>query len=144
MNLKVNDKEFNDIQHLVGGFITKEQDGELKYNLIASPDLPFNVAMQLLQTVTYQVLTAFAEQKPEALNDIYDAYNFMASTLLEYLIPDRELRPDITNDAILELEAKKIEEEYAKLTPEQKEQALKNIEELKEKLSNVKTDNKEV
>lgn len=134
MNLKLNDVEFKDIKDLLGGFITKEQES-LKFNLIASPDLTFNTAMQLLQSMTYQLLYTFATQKPKALNDIYDAYNFMASSILEQLIPDKELRKDISEEAILELEAKKIEEQFESLTPEQKEEALKHIDAIKKRLA---------
>lgn len=135
MNAKFNDLEFKDITNLIAGFTVKDQDS-LKFNLIASPDLRFNDAMQLIQSMTYQILYAFIQQKPEAKDDVYDAYNFMASTILQNLIPDSELRPDITEEAILELEAKKIEEQYKALTPEQKDKALENIDKLKEYLKN--------
>jgi hypothetical protein len=136
MNLKLNDMEFKDIIQLLGGFVTKENEDLLKFNLIASPDLTFNTAMQLLQSMTMQILFAFKQQKPEALNDIYDAYNFMASSVLEQLIPDREIRMDLDEEAILELEVKKIEERFEELTAEQKEEALAKIEAIKARLKN--------
>lgn len=138
MKLKLNEMEFNDIVQLLGGFITKENEDLLKFNLIASPDLTFNNAMQLLQSMTYQILYAFMKQKPEARDDIYDAYNFMASSVLEQLIPDKQLRADIDEEAILELEVKKIEEQFDKLSDEEKEVALKKIEEIKTRLKNAK------
>ena len=140
MILKVNDAEFKDVKDLLGGFITNEQnsEGAVQFNLIASPDLSFNVAMQLLQSITHQLLYAFITQKPEAKEDVYDAYNFMASSILNSIIPDKELRPDIDEEAILELESKKIEEEFDKLTPEQKEKALSNIETIKARLNEIK------
>lgn len=134
MNLKLNDMEFTDIVQLLGGFVTKENEDLLKFNLIASPDLTFNNAMQLLQSMTYQILYAFAKQKPEALNDIYDAYNFMASSILEQLIPDKDIRMDVTEEAILELEESKIKEKFDKLSDKEKEVALNKIEEIKKRL----------
>lgn len=135
MKLKVNEMEFDNIKDLLGGFITTEQDQMLKFNMVASPDLAFNTAMQLLQSMTYQLLFAFMKQKPEAANDIYDAYNFMASSILDQLIPGKQLRPDIDEEAILELEIKKIEAEYDKLTPEQKAIAIEKIEAVKNRLN---------
>lgn len=135
MNVKFNDLEFKDVVNLISGFTVKDQEA-LKFNFVASPNLTFNDAMQLIQSMTYQLLYAFITQKPEAKEDVYDAYNFMASTILQNLIPDKELRADITEEAILELETKKIEEQYKALTPEQKAEALKNIDKLKEHLQN--------
>lgn len=135
MNVKFNDLEFKDVVNLISGFTVKDQEA-LKFNFVASPNLTFNDAMQLIQSMTYQLLYAFITQKPEAKEDVYDAYNFMASTILQNLIPDKELRADITEEAILELETKKIEEQYKALTPEQKAEALKNIDKLKEHLKN--------
>lgn len=135
MNVKFNDLEFKDVVNLISGFTVKDQEA-LKFNFVASPNLTFNDAMQLIQSMTYQLLYAFIKQKPEAKEDVYDAYNFMASTILQNLIPDKELRADITEEAILELETKKIEEQYKALTPEQKAEALKNIDKLKEHLKN--------
>jgi len=133
MNLKLNDVEFKNIKDLLGGFITKDQE-QLKFNLIATPDLSFNTAMQLLQSMTYQLLYTFAKQKPEARNDIYDAYNFMASSILEQLIPDKEIKLDITEEAILELEEAKIKERFDSLTDSEKEVALEKIEAIKKRL----------
>ena len=58
MNLKLNDMEFKDIIQLLGGFVTKENEDLLKFNLIASPDLTFNNAMQLLQSMTSRLCLA--------------------------------------------------------------------------------------
>lgn len=138
MKLKLNEMEFDNIEHLLGGFITKEDADKLKFNLIASPDLSFNVAMQLLQSMTYQLLYAFSKQKPEAANDIYDAYNFMASSILEQLIPGKELRPDMDEEAILELEVKNIEKQFDELSEEDKKVALEKIEEIKKRLKDAK------
>lgn len=138
MKLKLNEMEFDNIEHLLGGFIIKENTDKLKFNLVATPDLSFNVAMQLLQSMTYQILYAFSKQKPEAANDIYDAYNFMASSILEQLIPGKELRPDMDEEAILELEVKNIEKQFDELSEEDKKVALEKIEEIKKRLKDAK------
>lgn len=138
MNLKLNDVEFKDIKDLLGGFIT-ETDKDLKFNLIASPNLSFNVAMQLLQSMTINLLTAFIEQKPEAKNDVYDAYNFMASSVLNNLIPDKELRMDVTEEAILNTEIATIEKKYDALSEDEKKKALEQIDTIKKRLANGKS-----
>ena len=132
MNLTINDKNFENIQDLLAGFITADQADQLKFHLIASPNLSFNTAMQLIQSITVNLLTTFVSQKPEALEDVYDAYNFMASSILDTLMPNPN--KDLDEEAIKRVQASIIEEEFAKLTPEQKEQAKLEIEKLKEKL----------
>ena len=44
------------------------------------------------------------EDKYECKMQLYDMFNLQASTFLEQLAPDRELRPDLTAEAIMEAE----------------------------------------
>ena len=44
------------------------------------------------------------DYKQEVKEDLYDKFNQMASRTLETFIPDKELRPDLTEQAILEKE----------------------------------------
>ncbi len=134
MIAKFDNLEYKNIDRLIAGFVTGEQKDKLKFHLIASPNITFNDAMQIIQSVTTHFLTAVIKQHPESKEDIYDAYNFMASSVLNNLIPEYQLRRDLDEEAILETEKKMIEEQYAKMTPEQKEKALKDIETLKETL----------
>lgn len=134
MVAKFDNLEYKNIDRLLCGFVTEEQKDKLKFHFIASPNLTFNDAMQIIQSITVQFLTAVIKQNPDAKEDIYDAYNFMASSVLQSLIPDHELRKDLDEEAILATERAMIEEQYAKMTPEQKEKALKDIETLKETL----------
>lgn len=144
MKLNLNGKEFNDIEHLLGGFITKEQEGQLKFGMLASPNLPFNEAMQILQSVTLTLLNTFIAQKPEAKEDIYDAYNFMASSILNQIIPDSELRYDLTEEAVLLAEKELIEGKFDAMSDEDKAKATEQIEKLKERLKTINADSKEV
>ena len=117
--------------------------------MIASPNITFNDAMQIIQSVTTHFLTAVIKQNPNIKEDVYDAYNFMASSVLNNLIPDYQLRRDMDEEAIMAMEKKTIEDEFSKMTPEQKEKALKDIDEMKARLLGKKNgkstkDNKEV
>lgn len=114
MKLKIEDQEFDNIQDLLAGFITEEQKDKLKFHVLASPTLDFNTAFQLIQSITINILTAFIKQHPEATEDVYDAYNFMASSVLNNIIPDKELREDLSAEAILELENKKLKKKNDK------------------------------
>lgn len=134
MIAKFDNLEYKNIDKLIAGFVTGEQKDKLKFHLIASPNITFNDAMQIIQSVTTHFLTAVIKQHPELKEDIYDAYNFMASSVLNNLIPEYQLRKDLDEEAILETEKKMIEEQFEKMTPEQKEKALKDIEALKETL----------
>lgn len=44
------------------------------------------------------------EEKKACAEELYDMFNIQASTLLQELIPDKELRPDLTAEAIMEKE----------------------------------------
>ena len=135
MEARFDNLEYKNIDKLIAGFITKEQKDQLKFHMIASPNITFNEAMQIIQSVTTHFLTAVIKQNPNVKEDIYDAYNFMASSVLNNLIPDYELRRDLDEEAIIELEKQKIDEEFAKMTPKQKEKALKDIDAMKKRLT---------
>ena len=135
MEARFDNLEYKNIDKLIAGFVTGEQKDQLKFHMIASPKITFNEAMQIIQSVTTHFLTAVIKQHPDATEDIYDAYNFMASSVLNNLIPDYQLRKDLDEEAIMELEKQKIDEEFAKMTPEQKEKALKDIDEMKKRLT---------
>lgn len=133
MNLKFNEKEFTNVEDLLAGFIMKDGD-QTKFNLVASPTLQFNVAMQIIQSITINLLTAFIKGKPEAVDDIYDAYNFMASSVLNNLIPEKALRKDLDEEAILKAEEDMLDKAIAKMPAKDKKAALKKIEEVKARL----------
>ena len=134
MNLKFNEKEFIGVEDLLAGFIMQGEGNQTKFNLVASPTLQFNTAMQLIQSITINLLTAFIKQKPEAVEDIYDAYNFMASSVLNNLIPEKELRKDLDEHAILRAEENMLDNALAKMSVKDKEAALKKIEEIRVRL----------
>jgi hypothetical protein len=134
MEARFDNLEYKNIDKLIAGFITEEQKDKLKFHMIASPNITFNDAMQIIQSVTTHFLTAVIKQNPDLKEDVYDAYNFMASSVLNNLIPDYQLRKDMDEEAIMAMEKQMIEEEFAKMTPEQKEKALKDIEDIKARL----------
>lgn len=135
MKIKFEDKEYDKVQDLIAGFVTTEQEGELQFNLVASPELTFNTSMQLLMSMTINLLNAFKESHPDAKEDLYDAYNFMATSVLNTIIPEKELRQDIDEEAILKAQEQVIEEAYAKLSEEEKQAALENIAKIRDRLT---------
>lgn len=144
MDMKIGTQEFRDLKCLIAGFMT-EGEAEEKFNMVATPGIPFNIVMQLLHSMTLQMLYAFVEQHPEAREDIYDAYNMMASTILTYIIPDKELRPDLTEEAIMEAERKLIEERYEAMSDEDKAKADEKIESIKQRIAEMhETNSKKV
>lgn len=134
MQAKFDNLEYKNIDALIAGFITGTQKGKQKFHLIASPNIQYMTAMQIIQSVTTHFLTALMKQYPDAKDDIFDHYNAMASSVLNNIMPGYERRPDMDEEAIMETERRMIEEAYAKMTPEEKEKALKDIEEMKARL----------
>lgn len=61
------------------------------------------------------------EETLERKEKIYDWLNILASSVLQNFMPDKELRPDWTVDAMLEAEDKLIEKRYEELSEEEKE-----------------------
>lgn len=144
MKLKFNDKEFPEAAAVLCGFTTPAEGEEDKeathFNLVASPDLQFNVAMQLIQTMTINVFQMFITQHPEAKEHVYDAYNLMASSVLETIIPESEISMTLEEEAILMTEQKLIEDKYDSLSDEQKEIATERIERIKARLATPQTE----
>lgn len=91
----------------------------------------YEEAMQTLCSATLNVMDSFAKQDPKAKGDIYDAANLFFSSLLETFMPDKELRPDITADAIIETENRMIEERYSQLNRAQRREASQAFERFK-------------
>lgn len=137
MKLTIEDQTYTDIKDLVAGFVTDGQAESLKFHLLASPTLTFDMAFQLIQSITINILHAFVEQKPEALEDVYDAYNFMASSILNNIIPDKELRKDLTAEAIIKAEDELIKKKAQKASAKDKAAAKKKIDKLKKDVKNV-------
>lgn len=137
MKITFEDKTF-EAKDVLAGIITKEQE-ELKFTMLVNPNISFNTGMQLIQTMTLQFFTALIEAQPEDKREevkeaLYDAYNIMASTLLTNIIPDKELREDLDEKAILKTQEQIVEDMYANMTPEEKEEALGHVEKLRERL----------
>lgn len=134
MKIKFEEQEFTDVKDMICGFIKKGEGDALKYNFAASPDLTFNTAMQLLQTMTHNLLTAFISQKPEAKQDVYDAYNFMASSILNNIMPEENMGMDISEEAILKTEEELITSRYDSLSADEKERADEHLKKLRLRL----------
>lgn len=82
--------------HITDGKVGFGTEGEFKIEEL----------INILCTVQYAVMDTAAKQAPTEIRDelrltLYDAYNQAASTLLARFIPDKDLRPDITEVAIL-------------------------------------------
>jgi len=135
MTLKFNEKEFTNAEDVLCGFTTTEE-GTTKthFNLIASPELQFNTAMQLIQSITVNLFTVFIKEHPEAKESVFDAYNMMAASILDWIIPDAERPLNLEEEAILLTEQKLIEEKYDALTEEQKEMAKERLVTIKNRL----------
>lgn len=67
-----------------------------------------NGILQVFNDIVNQQETE--ENKKECKEELYDMFNAQASTLLEVLIPDKELRPDLTAEAILKMENEILDE----------------------------------
>lgn len=118
---------------------------------VISPSLNMQLAFQLLHTLSLHLLNAYTisangGQLPEnptkeQLNkmisikqEIYDLYNLQASSVLEHYAPEFELRPDITADAIAKAEEDIVKEKYSHLSPQEKQDANKRIQNFKKDL----------
>lgn len=66
---------------------------------------------------------------------IYDHVNLLASSLLKNFIPDKNLRKDLDEEAILRLEDQILEESYASADEETKKQIKESIEKAKDSLN---------
>lgn len=73
---------------------------------------------ELVDTVFQAVLFAMREtlkKVPEAKPQIFDMVNYKASALLEHFAPEYELRPGLTEEAIMKAENEILEDEMSKM-----------------------------
>lgn len=88
--------------------LTIEVD-DTSVSMHASGPINFEDLVSLTSTVTLGYMrkirdNAPADQREAAVNTLYDAYNFAVSHVLEQFAPEKELRPNLTSQAILEAE----------------------------------------
>ena len=74
-----------------------------------SGPITFEDLISLTSTVTLGYMNklkdaAPEDKKEECVDTLYDAYNFAVSHVLEAFAPEKELRPNLTSQAILEAE----------------------------------------
>ena len=102
--------------------ITISDKNQVTVRLNNPIDLP--QVIQILQTATLSFMKSAKEQlilhNPDVPSDIieqdiYDMYNFAASNTLNLFAPDLSLRPDLTEEAILEAENNIIRRKYKEL-----------------------------
>jgi hypothetical protein len=88
--------------------------------LKADEDLSFDQGMELLMTATLALMNDFSdkvqnpEHKQKVMERIYGNYNMAASSLLDQFMPENELRPELTAEAIKRMEDIIMKEEIAK------------------------------
>lgn len=68
----------------------------------------------LLAQYNHAVAMTPEEHKSDVKELIYDMFNYAASALLDDFIPEKELRPDLTADAIMAMENKILDDATAK------------------------------
>ncbi len=71
-----------------------------------------------------QTVSNSGENGSQVEEALYHMYNLAASNLLSTFAPEIEMRPDITAQAIMELENKIIEEHYGNLPEETDEEGI--------------------
>lgn len=81
--------------------------------------MKFDEVMDMITTATLGFLNDFANKIPEEHRQtvkeaMYDNYNERASALLSEFIPDKELRPDLTAEAIKQMEDKIMKKHISK------------------------------
>lgn len=136
MKITFEDKTLEAID-VLAGVVTKDNE-ELQFTFVVNPTITFDRGMQLIQTMTLNLFQAFIEANQDNAQEVrealYDAYNIMASSLLNQIIPDKELREDLDEKAILKTQEEIVENLYNNMTPEEKEAALANINTMRERL----------
>lgn len=71
------------------------------------------ILLNALMNVQDALVSNSPEDSRQALKEVlYDKFNEQASALLEHIIPDAELRPDLDEQAILETQNRIIEERF--------------------------------
>lgn len=83
--------------------ITTDRD----YTLPELVDVLFRAALFAMRETLKKV--------PEAKPEIFDMVNYKASALLEHFAPEYELRPGLTEEAIMKAENEILEDEMSKM-----------------------------
>lgn len=95
--------------------ITIIQNDDKTMSCALSDSFSVEEITNMLTTAQLTLMNRIIEQVPEkhrqeAKEHFFDMYNLSASTLLATFIPDKDLRPHLTEEAILELENRKMAE----------------------------------
>lgn len=129
-------------KYLTIGFTDTEEVG-----LTITPELNFMEAMQLYTTLGLHILNSYTKAAFTQLEDnpnlkttkdkanaeigikesMYDVFNQGASNVLSMFYPDKEMRPDLTFEAIQKMENQIIEEKFKNLPPKERDQRLAAI-----------------
>jgi hypothetical protein len=143
MNIKLGDDSLDVLSYLFIG--EQEINGERKACVSVCPSTPFTTALDLYATLGKQILDGYlisALKNPdnklsesELKEKFYDAFNVYVSNVLAAFIPDKDLRPDMTMDAIMSKENEIIEEKYSHINREDRRKAARNIAREKKRLS---------
>lgn len=124
---------------------------ESSANILITPTTSFSDAIQMLSTLTLHILNSYTlaanegqlPEKPtkEQYNrfmaikeQIYQAYNEAASSVLQLYAPEFELRPDVTAEAIQRVEEEIINERFNKLNREQRRSKRKVVSDAKKRI----------
>lgn len=105
--------------------ITVELTKDATIKTTTTNTIPFNTLNNMLLTAVLSAMNAIMEQarrdhlpykqKQELKEYLFDEFNMAASTLLATFAPDIELRPDLTEEAILEMELQLANDKMSKM-----------------------------
>lgn len=117
---------------------TEDNQFQIHVNPGAPIDTLFTMVFSFLPQLMEQA-ARISSDDPAAIKEqrvkVYDYVNMLASSALKNFIPDHELHPDLTEEAIFKAENELLEESYNNLTTEQKEELHNNIELAKDSLN---------
>lgn len=113
-----------------------------------NPDADIDTLYKMIFTFLPHLMENSATLSPDATEEeklkqrtlVYDYVNILVSSLLKNFIPDKELRPDLTEEAILKMENQLLDESYAAASEEQKAEIHSSIEDAKDSLLRKKKD----
>lgn len=91
------------------------KDGKVKVSF--QHELDFPTFLQVIQTgilSAMNILVERANNKEKAREELFNLYNVTASNTLHYFAPDIDMRPDLTEDAILRAENEILNEHWRK------------------------------
>lgn len=94
----------------------------------------FSAAGMVCSQLAMPLANETEEQTKERKEAIYDWLNILASSVLKNFMPDKELRPDLTEEAIFEMENKILDETWDKATDEDKLKVKESVAEAQAKL----------